>query len=156
MMSVSTTTSSTPRQTRHSLPTSLFCIASHLTTTWTSLWGMRVSALQLSATEYCTGTPRCRDQDGAGLGKEHRASISTCSDARVVASGSILNGRLFVVPSVDVELRPSCRIDNANKGVLSSPLRDIAHFRFNASVRLIASLRNMVAGERHGPRRPLF
>ena len=45
---------------------------------------------------------------------------------RVVASksGRVLNGRLFAVPYVDTELRPSCRIDN-NK---SSPLRDIAHY----------------------------
>jgi hypothetical protein len=31
----------------------------------------------------------------------------------LVSSGHILDGRLFAVPSVDAELRPSCRIDNA-------------------------------------------
>jgi hypothetical protein len=53
-----------------------------------------VSASAFSRGEYCTGTPRCRDQDGAGLGKQHRASISTCSDSVPMRAWSRLEASL--------------------------------------------------------------
>ena len=80
-----------------------------------------VGASAWSQGEYCTGTPPCLDQDGAGSGWTRKKTWS------VFASGHILNGRLFAVLSVDAELRPSCRVDNANKSI-SSPLRDIVHY----------------------------
>lgn len=61
-------------------------------------------------------------------------------------SGNIHNG-IYHPSTLDSDHR--CRIGNANKGVSSSsPPRDIAHLRSNALLRLIATLRNMIAGKR--------
>lgn len=125
------------RQARHySLPTSLFCIASHLTRTWTSL-----------------RAPRCLDRPRWGWNSEKFDErlfrrVPMC----VVASGKwkqrqVVRHIIYHPSTLDSDHR--CRIGNANKGVSSSsPPRDIAHLRSNALLRLIATLRNMIAGKR--------
>jgi hypothetical protein len=80
--------------------------------------------------QSCSAQPRRVYRDAVSrprwgwTGKNIERLLSTVP-MRVLVHGRVwtLNGTLFAVPPVDAELRPSCRINSANEGVLVTSSR---------------------------------